>query len=119
MEEKTNEIIVTIQDIEDSLCDLDTEYREALATTLIELNYISDTPLQLQYGTMKQREELKNIWEKPLKSKQVKDIIKYISDEMKDDFQYGQFKEIASEYMDISNAMNKNEEEQKRRNMER
>ena len=40
---------VTISDINESLYDanLDTEYREALANAMIELGYVSDTPLNL------------------------------------------------------------------------
>ena len=67
---------VTIEDIEMDICDraLDTEYREALAKSLVELKYISDTPLKLQYGTEKQQKELERAWKKPLKAEQIKDI---------------------------------------------
>jgi len=41
-----------------------------------------------------------------------KDIIEYISNEMKGDFQYGQFKNIVSDYISISNTMKKMEEKQ-------
>lgn len=117
--DKENNIIVTIEDIEESLCDLDTEYREALAIGLTKLNYISDTPIQLKYGNEEQQKELERVWKKPLKAKQVNEIIQCIADKMKGDFQYGQFRGIASEYMDISKAMKKNEEKQKRKNQER
>ena len=71
--EKINKSVneVTVEDIEMELCSLDTEYREALAYSLVELKYISDTPLKLKYGTEKQQNELKRFWEKPLKSKQI------------------------------------------------
>ncbi len=51
--EKINKSVneVTVEDIEMELCSLDTEYREALAYSLVELKYISDTPLKLKYGT--------------------------------------------------------------------
>ncbi len=116
---KINEITITIEDIEENLCDLDTEYREALAIGLTELNYISDTPLKLKYGTEKQQAELEKVWKKPLKAKQLNEIIKYIANKMKGDFQYGQFRQIASEYIDIAKAMKINEDKQKRKSIER
>lgn len=108
-----DKIVITIADIENRLCDLDTEYRESLATALVELKYISDTPLKLEYGTEEQQVELEKAWTKPLKSKQIKEIIEYISNEMKGDFQYGQFKNIVSDYISISNTMKKMEEKQR------
>ena len=42
-------------------------------------------------------------FDKKYKVKTEKDIIEYISNEMKGDFQYGQFKNIVSDYISISN----------------
>ena len=72
---------VTIEEIEEDLCDLDTEYREALAKGLVDMKYLSDTPLSLKYGTDMQQQELKRVYSKPLSGKQLKDIINYISKE--------------------------------------
>lgn len=102
---------VTIEDIEMDLYDLDTEYREALAKSLVELKYISDTPLNLQYGTERQQKELVRVWKKPLKAKQINEIINSIMNEMKGDFQYGQFTRIASYYL---NTAKKNEKERRK-----
>lgn len=102
---------ITIADIEENLCELDTEYREALAEGAKELNYISDYPLQLEYGTEEQQKELEKAWNKPLKPKEVKEIIGYIDNKMRGDFQYGIFKEVICvyrEYMkDNSKDINK------------
>jgi len=95
---------VTINNIENDLFDLDTEYREALA----ELNYLSSSPLQLYYGTIDQQRELKRVYETPLKSKEIKEIIIYVSNKMKHDFQFGSFSRIVSKYLDIANQMEKN-----------
>lgn len=92
------ERIVTIADIEEDLCELDSEYREALAEGLKELNYISNYPLQLQYGTVVQQRELEKAWNRPLKPKEIKEIIEYIDNKMRCDFQYRIFKEITSFY---------------------
>jgi len=99
------EITVTIEDIMISLCELDTEYRESLAKALMDLKYLSDSPLNLSMGTDEQQEELKSVYERPLKSKEVKEIISYISKDMKGDFQYGRYSRIASEYMNMANAI--------------
>lgn len=105
---------VTIEDIEESLCDLDTEYRESLAKALMDLKYLSDSPLNLSYGSDSQQMELKRVYERPLKSKEIKEIISYISKDMKGDFQYGRYAPIASMYMGFANSM-----ENKKKNMER
>lgn len=111
---------VTIEDIEMDLCDLDTEYREALAKSLLELNYINDTPLNLQYGTEKQQEELLKVWKKPLEAKQINEIINSIKKEMKGDFQYGRFLSIASYYISTAKEMRKwNESKKNMRRRER
>lgn len=105
-----SKIKITINDIEESLYSLDTEYREALARALMDLNYVSDSPLNLSLGTEKQQQELQKVYETPLKAKQVKEIIRYISKEMKGDFQYGSFVNIASRYNSLADKMNKNME---------
>lgn len=95
---------VTIEEIED-LCDLDTEYREALAKGLVDMKYLSDTPLSLKYGTDMQQQELKRVYSKPLSGKQLKDIINYISKDMQEDYQYGRYKGIASMYLNIADQI--------------
>lgn len=103
-------IKITVNDIQESLHFLDTEYREALAETLMDLNYLSDSPLNLSLGTQKQRQELQKVYETPLKAKQVKEIISYISKKMKGDFQYGGFVNVASRYNSLADKMNKNKD---------
>ena len=111
---------VTIEDIENDICDrdLDTEYREALAKSLVELKYISDTPLKLKYGTEKQQEELERVWKRPLKAKQIKEIINSMMNEMKGDFQYGRFSKLASYYLETAKKLQKREEKKVKRAME-
>ena len=111
---------VTIEDIEMSICDrdLDTEYREALAKSLVELKYISDTPLNLKFGTEKQQKELERVWKKPLKAKQITEIINNIMNEMKGDFQYGRFLKQASNYLDTAKELQKRDEKKVKRAME-
>lgn len=111
---------VTIEDIEMSICDrdLDTEYREALAKSLVELKYISDTPLNLKFGTEKQQKELERVWKKPLKAKQITEIINNIMNEMKGDFQYGRFLKLASYYLDTAKELQKREEKKVKRAIE-
>lgn len=98
---------ITILDIEESLYDLDTEYREALAHSLMNLKYLSDSPLNLSLGNEKQRMELDRVYNKPLNSRQIKEIINYISKEMKGDFQYGRYRNIEEYYLSIAQQMNK------------
>ena len=100
-------IIVTPEDINESLCDLDTEYREALAHGLMHYKYISDSPLNLSMGSREQQKELERVMTMPLKSNQLKDIINFISNEMKGDFQYNQYSEIENYYMQIASKMEK------------
>lgn len=95
---------VTIQEIEESLYSLDSEYREQLASALKELKYLSDFPINLQYGTEKQQKEWLKFYIKPLEQKDVDKIFKYVMDKMKGDYQFGAFKIITSEY--ISNESN-------------
>lgn len=96
---------VTIEEIEEDLCDLDTEYREALAKGLVDMKYLSDTLLSLKYGTDMQQQELKRVYSKPLSGKQLKDIINYISKDMQGDYQYGRYKGIASMYLNIADQI--------------
>mgnify|MGYP001040699126 CR=1 FL=1 len=57
-----NKKIIRISDIREDLYDanLDTEYREALAHAMIQLEYISGTPLNLYLGTEKEKKEKPN-----------------------------------------------------------
>ncbi len=103
-------IKVTISRIEQDLCDLDTEYREALAHALMDLKYLSDSPLRLSYGTEKQQAELNRVYEKSLNPKQIKEIINYISKEMSGDFQYGRYSSIARDYLSIAEQMKNSKE---------
>ena len=118
--EKINKSVneVTVEDIEMELCSLDTEYREALAYSLVELKYISDTPLKLKYGTEKQQNELKRFWEKPLKSQQINSIIRNITMKMRGDYQYVRFMYIASKYLKIAEEMKKSEKSNVKRAVE-
>ena len=107
---------ITINTIEEDLSELDTEYREALANCLVELKYLSDTPLKLSFGGLKERMELEKVKSKALNDEQIVEIIKYISNEMKNDYQYGRFKNIASIYM---NRIEKNLKSEERKDMNR
>lgn len=104
---------ITIADIRESLYDanLDTEYRESLADFLIEKKYLSDSPLRLYMGTEEQRKELEKVDKTPLKPSQIKDIINYIDNDMKGDYQYDRFKNVAEEYFSIANEMKQEEYE--------
>lgn len=95
---------ITISDIRESLYDanLDTEYREALAHAMIELGYVSDSPLNLYLGTEKQRKELERVETKRLNNNEVSEIIHLMMYEMRNDFQYGRFKPVADYYVNIS-----------------
>lgn len=105
---------ITIEQIENDLFDLDTEYREALAGSLMKLKYISDSPLNLQYGTVEQQKELSKVWNKSLSSKQIKEIIESMKKTMKNDFQYSEFEEIANYYLRVADQMNKNKKSKER-----
>lgn len=104
---------VTINDIQENLFDLDTEYREALAETLMKLKYISDSPINLQYGTKEQQRELQEVWNKELQPKQIIEIINYMKKLMKTDFQYESFKEIAEMYLNIAKENETQQKEKK------
>ena len=51
---------IKLSDIREATYDayLDTEYREALAHSLMGLGYVSDSPLNLAMGTQKEKEEI-------------------------------------------------------------
>lgn len=104
--------IVTIEDIEDSLCNLDSEYREALAECLMDLKYLSDSPLNLHYGTEEQQEELEKVRTTPLKANQINEIMNYMLDKMKDDFQFAGFERVAKKYINISKKIEIEEEKE-------
>ncbi len=104
---------ITIDNIQDSLFGLDTEYRESLAKALMKFKYVSDSPLNLDVGTEEQKNELQRVYTTPLKSEQIIEIIKYMMDEMKDDFQYSKFKPIALKYISIAEEMKKEEQNEK------
>ena len=70
---------VTINDIKESLCEVDSVYREALARCLVDLKYLSDTPLKLSIGGVKEQLELEKVTSKPLKENQIREIFDYIS----------------------------------------
>lgn len=100
---------ITIEDIRESLyeANLDTEYREALADSLMKLKYISASPLELYYGTERQKKELKKLETTALNSNQISEIIHLMMYEMRNDFQYGEFKPVAMKYIEISERMKK------------
>ncbi len=95
---------ITISDIRESLYDanLDTEYREALAHAMMELGYVSDSPLNLYFGTEKQKKELERVETKRLNNNEISEIIHLMMYEMRNDFQYGRFKPVADYYVNIS-----------------
>ena len=107
----SKKIIVTISDIRDKLWEacLDTEYREALANSMMLLNLVSNSHLNLYFGSQEQREEIKRVETTPLNSNQLSEIIHLMMYEMRNDFQYGRFKPIAEEYINISKNMRKQE----------
>jgi len=99
--------VIRISDIREDLYDanLDTEYREALAHSLIILGYVSDSPLNLYLGTEKEKKELERVEKMSLNSNQISEIIHLMMYEMRDDFQYGRFKPVANKYINISKQM--------------
>lgn len=107
-------IKVTIENIEESLCSLDSEYRESLAKVLMNLKYLSDSPLRLSYGNEKQQKELEMVYKRPLNSKEIKEIISFISKDMRGDYQYGSFAGIAKRYIDIANKIDLNKKDMER-----
>ena len=91
---------LTIEDMFFDLEYLDSEYREALAKGLMDLKYLSDSPLKLTYGNSKQQRELENVYSKPLNANQIRELMSFIDKEMKDDFQYFSFKRVHSRYLE-------------------
>ena len=106
---------VFISDIREDLYDayLDTEYREALANSLMSLKMISKSPMNLYFGTEKEKQELKKIEMTPLNSNQISEIIHLMMYQMRNDFQYGHFKPIVNKYINISEKMKKKEQVKK------
>lgn len=104
---------VTIKDIREELYEayLDTEYREALAHSMMTLGYIRKTPFELYFGSDKEREELEKIDNKPLTSNEISELIHLMMYEMRNDFQYGKFKPIITKFLNISKEMKKTEQE--------
>ena len=98
---------ITIEKILEDLYELDTEFGEALAHGLMEMKYVSDSPLNLSMGTKEQQKELKKVYSMSLNSKQIREIINYISNDRKTDFQYGAYLPIAKKYLEIADAMEK------------
>jgi len=109
--------IVTIKDIKEALFDsyLDTEYREALAHSIMVLGYVNKSPMNLYFGTPEQQKEIIEVEERPLDSNQISEIIHLIMYEMRNDFQYGKFKPIALKFLNISEKM-KNIEQNNNKN---
>ena len=91
---------LTIEDMFFDLEYLDSEYRESLAKGLMDLKYLSDSPLKLTYGNSKQQRELENVYSKPLNANQIRELMSFIDKEMKDDFQYFSFKKVHSRYLE-------------------
>jgi hypothetical protein len=87
----------TIQSIESELTNLDSEYREALAQALIDLDIITETPLQMeQNGKLDIYEKIIN---KPLTRNQASKIISTIAKTMQNDFQFQEFNNIFGSYI--------------------
>lgn len=109
---------IRIKDIREATYDanLDTEYREAMAESLMVLGYVSDSPMNLYLGTPKQKKELKEVEERPLDSIQISEIIHLMMYKMRNDFQYGKFKPIALKFLDISEKMRNTNQETKEDN---
>lgn len=110
---------VRINDIREATYDanLDTEYREAMAHALMTLGYVSDSPLNLSFGTPKQQKEIKEVEERPLDSNQISEIIHLMMYEMRNDFQYGRFKPVALKFLDVSEKMKNVNRENKEENI--
>lgn len=90
---------LTIEDMFYDLEYLDPEYREALVKGLMDLKYLSDSPVKLRYGNLEQQRELENVYSKPLNANQIRELMSFIDKEMKDDFQYFAFKRVYSRYL--------------------
>ena len=89
---------LTVEDMFYDLEFLDSAYQLALVKGLMDLNYLSDSPLRLNLGNSKHKRELKNAFLKPLKASQIRELMSFIVKETKDNFQYDAFKRIHSSY---------------------
>ncbi len=79
--------VIRIDDIREATYDtnLDTEYRGAMANSLMNLEYVSDSLLNLHFGTSEQQKEIKEVEERPLDSNQISEIIHLIMYQMRND----------------------------------
>ena len=84
-----------------------------MAHSIMALGYVSDTPLNLCFGTPEQQKEIKEVEERPLNSNQISEIIHLMMYEMRNDFQYGRFKPVALKFLDISEKMRNMDQKQK------
>lgn len=96
---------VTIEEIGERLNSLDSIYYEELVGALKDLKNLGKNTLQ--YGAKEQRKELIDFYKTPLEQKDVDKIFKYVIDKMKDDYQLGAFKIIASEYISDESNIDK------------
>ena len=96
---------VTIEEIWERLNSLDSIYYEELVGALKDLKNLGKNTLQ--YGAKEQRKELIDFYKTPLEQKDVDKIFKYVIDKMKDDYQLGAFKIIASEYISDESNIDK------------
>jgi len=96
---------VTIEEIGERLNSLDSIYYEELVVALKELKNLGKNTLQ--YEAKDQRKELIDFYKTPLEQKDVDKIFKYVIDKMKDDYQLGAFKIIASEYVSDESNIDK------------
>lgn len=113
---------ITIKNIREALyhANLDTEYRQAMGNSLMVLEYIEDySPLDIFFGTLEQKEEIRKLEEIELESNQISEIIHLIMYQMRNDFQYGRFKPVALKFLDISEKMRNTNQEKKELNRRR
>ena len=108
-------IFLTFEEMDERLCDLDTEYRESLAKAMMEFKYVSDTPLRLSLGTEKQYDELMKAMNKHLKPKEIRKVVAFMEKDMRGDFQYGRFASIANEFLSIADMIEKDNKRKKER----
>lgn len=110
--------IVTIKDIREAIEDavIDTEYREAMDQSLMVLEYVSEWPMSLYFGTSEQKKELERVETRALDSNQISEIIHLIMYQMRNDFTYGRFKPVALKFLDISQQMQNTNEKNKTNN---
>ena len=106
---------LSIEDMFFDLEYLDSEYREALAKGLMDLKYLSDSPLKLTCGNSKQQRELENVYSKPLNANQIRELMSFIDKEMKDDFQYFSFKRVHSRYLEWAKQIESYDKAQKKK----